>query len=99
MCFTHRLGRRAAAHVSGMAAHGASALARRAAAAVVVQNELLVVRAKPDPTFMAGFKGRLELRYCVKQAPKSNPDHGAIADQGARPALWRADGLRRRFEV
>src|SRR3954451_20635064 len=41
------------------------------------------------------IQGRARPRLLRHEGPQSNPAPGVIADQGARPALWRADGLRR----
>ena len=51
--------------------------------------------AKPDAMFVVGFKAWLELGYCVTKGQSAIRIIARLRIKGARPALWRADGLRR----
>jgi hypothetical protein len=48
-----------------------------------LSNQLLVALARPDATFVAGFKVWLSRGYCVKKNER-DPDHRADARQAAR---------------
>ena len=53
-----------------MAALGAPAFPRRIRPALL-SNQLLVALARPDATFVAGFKAWLDLGYCVRKGEKA----------------------------
>jgi antirestriction protein ArdC len=66
---------------------GVPACARGGLARLSLSNQLLVALARPDATFVAGFKAWLDLGYCVRKGEKAiriiAPDAGQERDRAA----------------